>query len=38
MNQADEDLLGAVLRLLRLLDTPRDIPALAPLIEQEILY
>ncbi len=38
VNQADEDLLGAVLRLLRLLDTPRDIPALAPLIEQEILY
>ncbi len=38
VNQADENLLGAVLRLLRLLDTPRDIPALAPLIEQEILY
>lgn len=31
-------LLDATLRLLRLLDTPRDIPILAPLIEREILY
>lgn len=31
-------LLDAVLRLARLLDTPRDIPILAPLIEREILY
>ena len=38
VNQADEGLLGAVLRLLRLLDAPQDIPGLAPLIEQEILY
>ncbi len=38
VNQADEGLLGATLRLLKLLDAPRDIPALAPLIEQEILY
>jgi AraC-like DNA-binding protein len=38
VNQADAGLLDAVLRLLRLLDTPRDIAALAPLIEQEILY
>jgi AraC-like DNA-binding protein len=38
VNQAEEGLFGATLRLLRLLDTPRDIPALAPLIEQEILY
>jgi len=31
-------LLGAVLRLVRLLDSLRDIPALAPLIIREILY
>jgi AraC-like DNA-binding protein len=29
---------GAILRLLRLLDTPEDIPALAPLYERELLY
>jgi transcriptional regulator GlxA family with amidase domain len=32
------DLLDAVLRLVRLLDTPADIPMLAPLIERELLY
>lgn len=32
------ELLDATIRLLRLLDTPRDIPALAPLAEREILY
>jgi AraC-like DNA-binding protein len=31
-------LLDAVLRLLRLLETPRDIPILAPLARREILY
>ncbi|MGR4869389.1 AraC family transcriptional regulator N-terminal domain-containing protein [Variovorax sp. LARHSF232] len=31
-------LLDAVLRLVRLLDTPRDIAALAPLVRREILY
>ncbi len=31
-------LLDAVVRLLRLLDTPSDIPVLAPLIEREILW
>jgi AraC-like DNA-binding protein len=31
-------LLDPWLRLLRLLDTPRDIPVLAPLVEREILY
>jgi AraC-like DNA-binding protein len=31
-------LLDAVVRLLRLLETPQDIPILAPLIEREILY
>ncbi|PFH11825.1 AraC-like DNA-binding protein [Collimonas sp. PA-H2] len=38
VNTASPDLLEATLRLLRLLDRPADIPALAPLIEQEILY
>jgi AraC-like DNA-binding protein len=38
VNKAPPDLLDAVLRLLRLLDRPEDIAALAPLIEQEILY
>ena len=31
-------LLDAACRLARLLDTPRDIPTLAPLIQQEIIY
>ncbi|WDD91755.1 AraC family transcriptional regulator [Burkholderia sp. FERM BP-3421] len=31
-------LFDAALRLVRLLDTPRDIPILAPLIEKELLY
>lgn len=35
MNQA---LLDAVVRLVRLLDAPKDIPVLAPLITKEILY
>jgi AraC-like DNA-binding protein len=38
VNKAPPDLLDATVRLLRLLDRPEDIPALAPLIEQEILY
>jgi AraC-like DNA-binding protein len=38
VNTASAELLDATLRLLRLLDRPGDIPALAPLIEQEILY
>jgi AraC-like DNA-binding protein len=38
VNRASDALLDAVLRLVRLLDTPQAIPALAPLIEQEILY
>ena len=32
------DLRDSAVRLLRLLDTPDDIPALAPLIERELLY
>lgn len=38
VNTASPALLDATLRLLRLLDNPADIEALAPLIEQEILY
>ncbi|AKT38174.1 AraC family transcriptional regulator [Chondromyces crocatus] len=38
VRRADEDLLDALRRLLALLDRPRDIPALAPLHEQEVLY
>ncbi|WP_395306697.1 AraC family transcriptional regulator [Mycobacterium sp. AMU20-3851] len=36
--RADRDLLDAVLRLVRLLDSPGDAEVLAPLIEQEILW
>lgn len=32
------EMLDAATRLVRLLDTPRDIPLLAPLVEREILY
>lgn len=35
---ADPDLLDAVLRMVRLLDSPADAAVLAPLIEQEILW
>ncbi|MGK9054128.1 AraC family transcriptional regulator N-terminal domain-containing protein [Neorhizobium petrolearium] len=38
VNHATPELLDAAVRLLRLLDNPRDIAAMAPLIEQEILY
>lgn len=38
VNPASPQLLDATLRLLRLLDRPQDVAALAPLIEQEILY
>lgn len=38
VNRISDDLLDAVIRLLRLLDRPAHIAALAPLIEQEILY
>lgn len=36
--KASADLLDATLRLLRLLDRPQDIPVMAPLLEQEVLY
>ncbi len=38
VNDASEDLVDAVVRLLRLLDRPRDRTVLAPLIEREILW
>ena len=38
VNALDDDLLDPLVRLLRLLDRPRDIPVLAPLLEREILY
>jgi AraC-like DNA-binding protein len=38
VNAAPIELLDATIRLLRLLDTPNEIPIMAPLIEQEILY
>ena len=38
VSDAPQYLLDAVLRLLRLLDSPRDLPVLAPLIKQEILW
>ncbi|VVE04090.1 AraC family transcriptional regulator [Pandoraea horticolens] len=38
VNRLDAALLDAVLRLLRLLETPRDIPILAPMIKREIVY
>src|SRR5450830_135447 len=38
VNRLDVSLLDAVLRLLRLLQTPRDIAILAPMIKREILY
>jgi AraC-like DNA-binding protein len=38
VNPASRELLDAALRMLRLLDRPDDIAAMAPLIEQEILY
>ena len=36
--RSDPSLLDAVLRMVRLLQTPSDIPALAPLAEREVLY
>ncbi len=38
VNPLEADLLDPLLRLLRLLDRPGDIPVLAPIIEREILY
>ena len=38
VNPASPELLDATLRLVRLLERPHDVAAMAPLIEQEILY
>ena len=38
VNTASPELLDAVLRLMRLLDRPDDLEAMAPLVEQEILW
>ncbi|NYI02388.1 AraC family transcriptional regulator [Cupriavidus plantarum] len=38
VQRLDATLLDVVLRLLRLLETPRDIPVLAPLVRRELLY
>jgi len=38
ISPVDPPLLDAVVRLARLLETPEDIPILAPLVEREILY
>lgn len=38
VSQANTPLLDAVLRLMRLLETPADIPVLAPLLMREIIY
>lgn len=38
VNKAPPELIDATMRYLRLLDTPDDIRAMAPLLEQEILY
>jgi AraC-like DNA-binding protein len=38
VEQAGDELLDAVLRLMRLLDRPRHIPIMAPMIEREILF
>ncbi|MFK3771917.1 MULTISPECIES: AraC family transcriptional regulator [Pseudomonas] len=38
VERSDPQLLDALLRLVRLLDSPRDIPMLGPLIRREILY
>ena len=38
LSRTDPQLLEAAVRLLRLLDTPDDIPFLAPLAEKELLY
>lgn len=38
VGQMESNLMDAILRLTRLLDTPKDIPFLAPLIIKEILY
>lgn len=38
VNQTSPALLEVIIRLMRLLDVPKDIPVLAPLVIQEVLY
>jgi AraC-like DNA-binding protein len=38
VHDAPDDLVEAVLRMVRLLDRPRDLPVLAPMVEREILW
>ena len=38
VSDASDELIDAVVRMLRLLDHPRDLPVLAPMIEREILW
>ncbi len=38
IGELSQEIQNAALRLLRLLDTPEDIPVLAPIIERELLY
>lgn len=38
ISQTSHDLLESIVRLMKLLDTPQDIPILAPLVIREILY
>jgi AraC-like DNA-binding protein len=38
VSDASDELLDAVVRLVRLLDSPRDAPVLAPLVQREILW
>lgn len=38
VEKSDPQLLDALMRLIRLLDSPRDIPILAPMIRREIFY
>lgn len=38
VSRIDADLLDAVVRLTRLLDTPEDLPVIAPLIQREMIY
>ncbi|MFX3635564.1 MAG: AraC family transcriptional regulator [Candidatus Pristimantibacillus sp.] len=38
VSKTNESLLDAALRLVRLLDTPQDIPVLAPMVIREIIY
>jgi len=38
VGQVNHEIQSAALRLLRLLDTPNDIPVLGPIIERELLY